>query len=110
VPQISRETTEQILAATDIVDVIGSYIPVKRAGPSFKALCPFHNEKTPSFNINPHRQFFHCFGCGKSGDAITFVRDHENLTFSDAARKLAVRAGITVVEESVDPKEDSPGF
>jgi len=88
------------------VDVIGSYINVKRAGPSYKALCPFHNEKTPSFNINPVRQFFHCFGCGKSGDAITFVREYENLTFTDAVRKLANRAGITVVEEVVDPKED----
>jgi DNA primase len=106
VPQISRETTEQILAATDIVDVIGSYINVKRAGPSYKALCPFHNEKTPSFNINPVRQFFHCFGCGKSGDAITFVREYENLTFSDAVKKLASRAGIAVVEEATDPKED----
>jgi DNA primase len=106
VPQISRETTEQILAATDIVDVIGSYIQVKRAGPAYKALCPFHNEKTPSFNINPHRQFFHCFGCGKSGDAITFVREYENLTFTDAVKKLANRAGIAVVEEAVDPKED----
>ncbi|WP_193210529.1 DNA primase [Luteolibacter marinus] len=105
-PQISRETTEQVLAATDIVDVIGGYIPVKRAGPSFKALCPFHNEKTPSFNINPQRQFFHCFGCGKSGDAITFVREYENLTFTDAVKKLASRAGITVVEEAPDPKED----
>ncbi len=106
VPQISRETTEQILAATDIVEVIGSYIQVKRAGPSYKALCPFHNEKTPSFNINPVRQFFHCFGCGKSGDAITFVREYENLTFSDAVKKLGSRAGIAVIEEVTDPKED----
>lgn len=105
-PQISRETTEQILAATDIVEVISGYIPVKRAGPSFKALCPFHNEKTPSFNINPQRQFFHCFGCGKSGDAITFVREYENLTFTDAVKKLATRAGVTIVEEAPDPKED----
>lgn len=105
-PQISRETTEQILAATDIVDVIGSYIEVKRAGAVFRALCPFHNEKTPSFNINPTRQFFHCFGCKKSGDAITFVREIENLTFADAVKKLGARVGITVVEEAVDPKED----
>ncbi|WP_343225901.1 CHC2 zinc finger domain-containing protein [Luteolibacter marinus] len=102
-PQISRETTEQVLAATDIVDVIGGYIPVKRAGPSFKALCPFHNEKTPSFSINPQRQFFHCFGCGKSGDAITFVREYENLTFTDAVKKLASRAGITVIEDTDEP-------
>jgi SAM-dependent methyltransferase len=91
---VSRETTEQILAATDIVDVISSYISVERAGPSYKALCPFHNEKTPSFNINPVRQFFHCFGCGKSGDAITFLREYEKLTFRDALKKLAARAGI----------------
>jgi len=106
VSQISRETTEQILAATDIVDVIGSYIEVKRAGAVYKALCPFHNEKTPSFNINQARQFFHCFGCKKSGDAITFVREIENLTFADAVKKLGARVGITVVEEAVDPKED----
>jgi DNA primase len=106
VPQISRETTEQILAATDIVDLIGSYIEVKRSGTKFVALCPFHNEKSPSFNINQHRQFFHCFGCKKSGDAITFVREYENLTFTDAVKKLASRAGIAVVEEAVDPKED----
>lgn len=105
-PQISQETKEQILAATDIVDVIGSYIEVKRAGPSYKALCPFHNEKSPSFNINPQRQFYHCFGCKKSGDAITFVREYENLTFIDAVKKLAARAGITVTEEAFDPKED----
>lgn len=107
VPQISQETKEQILAATDIVDVIGSYIEVKRAGPSYKALCPFHNEKSPSFNINPQRQFYHCFGCKKSGDAITFVREYENLTFIDAVKKLAARAGITVTEEAFDPKEDN---
>ena len=105
--QISRETTEQILAATDIVDVIGSYIEVKRGGAGvFKALCPFHNEKTPSFNINQARQFFHCFGCKKSGDAITFVREIENLTFADAVKKLGARVGIAVAEEAVDPKED----
>lgn len=104
--QISQETKEQILAATDIVALIESYIPVKRAGSGFQALCPFHNEKSPSFNINPARQFFHCFGCKKSGDAITFVREFENLTYPDAIKKLAARAGITVVEEAVDPKED----
>jgi DNA primase len=106
VSQISQETKEQILAATDIVALIESYIPVKRAGAGFQALCPFHNEKSPSFNINPVRQFFHCFGCKKSGDAITFVREYENLTYSDAIKKLAARAGITVVEDAVDPKED----
>ncbi|WP_052573920.1 DNA primase [Haloferula sp. BvORR071] len=105
-PQISRETTEKILAATDIVSVIESYLNLKRAGAVYKALCPFHNEKTASFQVNPQRQTFKCFGCQKGGDAITFVRDYENLTFSDAVKKLASRAGITVEEEAFDPKED----
>ncbi|WP_367874510.1 DNA primase [Luteolibacter sp. Populi] len=104
-PQISRETTEKILAATDIVAVIESYLNLKRAGAVYKALCPFHNEKTPSFQVNPQRQSFKCFGCQKGGDAITFIREYENLTFSDAVKKLASRAGITV-EDTFDPKED----
>jgi hypothetical protein len=106
VSQISRETTEQILAATDIVDVIGSYLEVKRAGALYNALCPFHDEKTPSFSINPTRQFFHCFSCKKSGDAISFVREIENITFTDALKKLAARVGIAVVEDAASPKEE----
>ncbi|MDB6078346.1 MAG: primase, partial [Akkermansiaceae bacterium] len=106
-PQISDETKLQVLAATDIVDLIGSYIEVKRSGSgNFVALCPFHNEKSPSFNISSSRQFFHCFGCKKSGDAITFVRDYENLPFPDALKKLASRAGIAVEEQVFDPQED----
>ncbi|MCU0797512.1 MAG: DNA primase, partial [Akkermansiaceae bacterium] len=105
-PQIPRETVEQVLAATDIVDVISSYIPVKRAGTRFQALCPFHNEKTPSFSIDPAHQFFHCFGCKKSGDAIHFVRELENLTFTDAVKKLAARVNMTVIEETLDPREE----
>ncbi|BCX48487.1 DNA primase [Haloferula helveola] len=106
-PQIPRETVEQVLAATDIVDLISSYgFTVKRAGSRFVTLCPFHNEKSPSFSIDPVRQFFHCFGCKKSGDAIHFVREHENLTFIDAVKKLASRASIPIVEEAVDPKEE----
>ncbi|MFI2791498.1 DNA primase [Haloferula sp. A504] len=107
VPQIPRETVEQVLAATDIVDLIGQYLPVKRAGTRFQALCPFHNEKTPSFSIDPVRQFFHCFGCKKSGDAISFVREYEGLPFADAVRKLGERAGITIVEQELDPREEA---
>ena len=106
-PQIPRETVEQVLAATDIVDLISSYMPVKRAGARFQTLCPFHNEKSPSFSIDPVKQFFHCFGCKKSGDAITFVREYENLTFTDAVKKLAGRAGVTIVEQALDPKEEA---
>ncbi len=87
---------EQIRAANDIVDVIGAYLPLKRAGTNFRALCPFHREKSPSFNVNPHHQIFKCFGCGKGGDVFTFVREYENVEFMDAVRRLAERASITL--------------
>ena len=104
--QIPKESIEQILSATDIVSLIESYVPLKRAGSQFRANCPFHHEKTPSFYVNPARQSFHCFGCGKGGDAIAFVRDHENLPFMEAVRKLASRAGVTIREEESDPAAD----
>jgi DNA primase len=91
---ISPATLERIRAASDIVDVIGAYLPLKKAGANFSALCPFHKEKTPSFNVNPHRQIFHCFGCHKGGDVFTFVKDYENIGFVDAVRRLAERAKI----------------
>ncbi len=103
---IPEETIEQVLAATDIVDIIGGYIQLKRAGSSFKALCPFHNEKTPSFNINLARQSFHCFGCGEGGGAIGFVMKYENLPFPEAVKKLADKAGITITEAAFDPKAE----
>jgi DNA primase len=95
----STTTLEQIRAASDIVDVIGSYLPLKRAGANFVALCPFHKEKTPSFNVNPHRQIFHCFGCHKGGDVFTFVREYESLDFPEAVRRLADRAKIPLEYE-----------
>lgn len=104
--RIPEETIEQILAATDIVDLIGSYFPIKRAGSSFKINCPFHGEKTPSFHINPAWQRYKCFGCGESGSAINFLMEYENLPFIDAVKKLADRAGITIIEEASDPESD----
>jgi DNA primase len=93
---ISPATLERIRAASDIVDVVGSYLPLKRAGANFVALCPFHKEKTPSFNVNPHKQIFHCFGCHKGGDVFTFVKEYENIGFMDAVRRLAERAKISL--------------
>jgi DNA primase len=92
-------TLEQIRAASDIVDVIGGYIPLKRNGANFVALCPFHREKTPSFNVNPQKQIFHCFGCHKGGDVFTFVKEYENIDFPDAVRRLAERARIPIETE-----------
>ena len=91
---ISPATLEQIRSASDIVDVIGSYVPLKRAGANFVALCPFHKEKSPSFNVNAQKQIFHCFGCHKGGDVFTFVKEFESIQFMDAVRRLAERAKI----------------
>src|SRR3954464_13260519 len=98
----STDTLERVRAANDIVDVIGSYLPLKRAGANFVALCPFHKEKTPSFNVNPQRQIFHCFGCHKGGNVFVFIQEYENLTFPEAVRRLAERAQIPI-ETSQDP-------
>ncbi|HEB75081.1 MAG TPA: DNA primase, partial [Nitrospirae bacterium] len=89
---------EDVKERLDIVDVLSGYIDLRRAGRNFKALCPFHSEKTPSFVVSPDKQIFHCFGCGAGGDVVTFVMKYENLTFPEAVRALARRAGIKVEE------------
>lgn len=104
---LSPATREQIRAASDIVDVIGNYIPLKRAGANFTALCPFHKEKSPSFNVNPHKQIFHCFGCHKGGDVFTFVKEYENIGFMDAVRRLAERAKIPLEFENNPAAQES---
>ena len=95
-PVIPQVTIEQIRNASDIVDVIGSFVPLKRAGTNFLGLCPFHKEKTPSFNVNPSKQIFHCFGCHKGGDVFTFIREFENLSFLESVQRLADRARISI--------------
>lgn len=104
--RIPKETLERIAAATDIVELIGRHFPLKRAGATFRALCPFHDEKTPSFHVNPARQRFHCFGCGADGSAFDFVMLYEHVDFATAARRLAERAGIPVVSEEFSPADD----
>jgi DNA primase len=103
---IPKETLEQIAAANDIADVIGSYFPLKRAGSTFKALCPFHQEKSPSFTVNVQRQRYHCFGCGEGGSVFDFVAKYESVDFPTAARRLAERAGIQIVEQERTPGEE----
>ena len=104
---LSPATRERIRAASDIVDIIGSYLPLKKAGANFVALCPFHKEKTPSFNVNPHRQIFHCFGCHKGGDVFTFVKEYENIGFMDAVRRLAERAKIPLEFDQTPGEQQS---
>ena len=96
---ISRDTIDEILLRNDIESLISSYIPLKRAGSNLKGLCPFHNEKTPSFVVYPADNSFFCFGCGVGGNAITFIRQMERLDYPDAVEFLAKRAGITVVRD-----------
>lgn len=101
---IPEATVEEVKARIDLADLIASYgIDVQVAGASKKACCPFHHEKTPSFHINETKGFYHCFGCGESGDAIKFVEKMDGLTFIEAVKKLAAQCGVTV-EEKVDPE------
>lgn len=93
---IPRDAIPQVLSSSDIIEVISSYLPLRPAGKNYKALCPFHSEKTPSFIVNPERQIFHCFGCGEGGNVITFVMKRENFSFPEAVRFLAHRAGVSL--------------
>ncbi|CAN5578607.1 hypothetical protein BH18VER2_BH18VER2_08450 [soil metagenome] len=103
---IPNHIIEQVASANDIVEVIGSYFPLKRAGSTWKALCPFHQEKSPSFTVNPQRQIFKCFGCGEGGGVFKFVGRDEHISFPEAGKKLAARAGIPVIEEQGGSSED----
>ena len=91
---------QELTERSDIVDVVGSYVALgKRSGANYFGLCPFHNERTPSFAVNPSGQFYHCFGCGKGGGVINFIMEIENLSFPDAVAFLARRAGMPMPAE-----------
>jgi len=92
----SDEIIQRVKDATDIVSVVSEYVPLKKAGNSYKGLCPFHSEKSPSFNVSATRNGFHCFGCGKGGNVITFIMEMEKMPFPEALRLLAEKAGIAL--------------
>jgi DNA primase len=92
------EIIDEVRQGNDIVDVVGQYVHLKRQGANYFGLCPFHNEKSPSFSVSPDKQIFYCFGCGKGGNVITFVMEYENCTFPEAVKELADRAGIRLPE------------
>ena len=102
---IDRATIDRIYAAADIVDVISDYVTLKRKGINYQACCPFHNEKTPSFVVSPAKGVYKCFGCGKGGNAVTFVMEHENVTYPEALKIVAKKYGIEVQEKELTPEE-----
>lgn len=104
--RIADEKINEIRERVDIVEVVGSYLPLKRSGANHSGLCPFHAEKTPSFNVNGPRQIFHCFGCGVGGNVFSFLMRMEGLSFPEAVRRMGERVGIEVEEESLSPAEE----
>ena len=103
--KIPQEIIDQILDKIDIVEVISDHVHLKRAGRNFKANCPFHNEKTPSFVVSPDKQIYHCFGCGAGGNAIGFVMQYESMDFPEAVRTLAAKAGVEVPSYREESRE-----
>ena len=102
---IPKETVDQILQAARIEEVVGEFVSLKKRGSNYIGLCPFHNEKTGSFNVNPARNIFKCFGCGKGGDSAKFLMEHEHLTYPEALRYLAKKYNIQIEEKELTPEE-----
>lgn len=103
---IPEDVVEDIRSRVDIVEVISEYLTLKRSGRNFLALCPFHQEKTPSFNVNPEKQIFHCFGCGTGGDVFKFIMLIENVAFPEAVQRLGEKLGLTVLTQKVQPEHN----
>ena len=103
--RIPEETVDRIRQAADILEVVGDFVSLKKRGSNYMACCPFHNEKSPSFNVNPTRQIYKCFGCGKAGDSVKFVMDIENIGYGEALRYLAKKYGIEIEEQEQTPED-----
>ena len=104
-PGIPKETIDRVLESTDIVELIGSFVALKKTGQNFQGLCPFHDDKTPSLSVSSEKKIFRCFGCGASGNTITFLRRHKNLPFPEAVRFLADKAKIPMDTEADKKRE-----
>ena len=91
---IPQSFIQELLARVDVVDIVGRYVPLKKGGANFMGLCPFHGEKSPSFSVSPSKQFYHCFGCGKNGNAIGFLMEHAGMGFVEAVQDLAQQVGL----------------
>ena len=102
---IAQSFIQELLARADVVEVVGRYVQLKKSGANFMGLCPFHAEKTPSFSVSPAKQFYHCFSCGKHGDAINFLMEHTGASFTEAVHELAQQCGLSVPEDTRSPQE-----
>jgi len=102
---IPQAFIQELVARADVVDIVGRYVQLKKTGANFSGLCPFHAEKSPSFTVSPSKQFYHCFGCGKNGNAIGFLIDHAGMNFIEAVKDLAQQYGMQVPEEDISPQE-----
>ncbi len=102
---IPQTFIQELLARADVVDIVGRYVQLKKGGANFMGLCPFHGEKSPSFSVSPTKQFYHCFGCGKNGNAISFLMEHAGMTFIEAVKDLAQQYGLQVPEDDVSPQD-----
>ncbi|MFT4240795.1 MAG: DNA primase [Acidovorax sp.] len=102
---IPQSFIQELLARTDVVEVVGRYVQLKKGGANFMGLCPFHGEKSPSFSVSPSKQFYHCFGCGKNGNAIGFLMEHAGMGFVEAVHDLAQQVGLQVPDDDVSPQE-----
>src|SRR5205807_7499991 len=98
---------DRVKQQADIVRVVGEYVQLKKAGQNFRGLCPFHSEKTPSFNVHPTRQFYHCFGCGASGDVFAFIQKVENVSFPEAVRIVAQKSGVPLPKITYSSPEEA---
>ena len=102
---IPQTFIQELLARADVVDIVGRYVPLKKGGANFMGLCPFHGEKSPSFSVSPTKQFYHCFGCGKNGNAISFLMDHVGMDFVEAVKDLAQQYGMQMPEDDASPDD-----
>src|SRR5512138_318197 len=102
---ISQNTIQEILIRIDIVDIVGGFVKLKKRGANYLGLCPFHNEKTPSFTVSPSKGIYKCFGCGKAGNPVNFIMEQEHLSYPEALKFLAKKYHIEVVEKELS-KED----
>src|SRR5258708_27536534 len=101
---IPQQTIQQILSRIDIIEIVGGFVKLKKRGTNYLGLCPFHNEKSPSFTVSPAKEIYKCFGCGRSGNTISFLMEHEKYSYAEALRWLAAKYNVEIEEKEISPE------